>query len=146
MVLRGTDLAPFLIRQARSDPAVHGEEAAVGEVEDAGPEAVFELVGQGVLAVVVAADRGADPAEGRRADVRGDPQQRTGAVRGGAEPVFEHVAAGQLHRGAVDRGDLQALPQQADPEVRVRDGRVQLEQALHDLLAEQLPGLGERAA
>src|SRR5882762_5499670 len=48
------------------DPAVHGEEAAVGEVEDAGPEAVLELVCQGVLAVVVAADRGADPAEGRR--------------------------------------------------------------------------------
>jgi hypothetical protein len=128
------------------DPAVHGEEAAVGEAEDAGPEAVFELAGQGVLAVVVAADRGADPAGGRRADVRGDPQQRPGAVRGGAEPVFEHVVPGQLHRGAVDRGDLQALPPQADPGVRVRDGGVQLEQALHDLLAEQLPGLGERAA
>ena len=128
------------------DPAVHGEEAAVGEVEHAGPEAAFELVGQGVLAVVVAADRGADPAEGRGADVRGDPQQRPGAVRGGAELAFEHVVPGQLHRGAVDRGDLQALPQQADPEVRVRDGGVQLEQALHDLLAEQLPGLGERAA
>src|SRR6266567_3381963 len=49
------------------DPAVHGEEAAVGEVEDTGGEASFELVGQGVLALVVAADRGADPAEGRRA-------------------------------------------------------------------------------
>ena len=125
---------------------MHGEEAAVGEVEDAGPEAVFQLVCQGVLAVVVAADRGADPAEGRGADVRGDPQQRAGAVRGGAELAFEHAVPGQLHRGAVDGGDLHALPQQADPEVRVRDGRVQLEDPFHDLLAEQLPGLRERAA
>ena len=125
---------------------MHGEEAAVGEVEDAGREAVFELICQGVLAVVVAADRGAGPAEGGGADVGGDPQQRAGAVRGRAEPVFEHAVPGEFHRGAVDGGDLQALPQQADPEVRVGDGRVQLEHALHDLVAEQLPGLGERAA
>ncbi len=115
---------------------MHGEEAAVGEVEDTGGEASFELVGQGVLALVVAADRGADPAEGRGADVRGDPQQRTGAVRRAAEPVFEHAVPGQLHRGAVDRGDLQALPQQADPEVRVRHRRVQLEDPFHDLFPE----------
>ena len=75
-----------------------------------------------------------------------DPQQRPGAVRGGAEFAVEHVVPGEFHRGAVDRGDLQAFPQQADPEVRVRGGGVELEQALHDLLAEQFPGLGERAA
>jgi hypothetical protein len=140
--------APGQVGAGAGEPQepVHGEEAAVGEVQHSGPEAAFELVGQGVLAVVVAADRGADPAEGRGADVGGDPQQRPGAVRGGAELAVEHVVAGQLHRGAVDRGDLQALPPQADPEVRVRDGGVELEQALHDLLAEQLPGLGERAA
>jgi hypothetical protein len=74
------------------------------------------------------------------------PQQRPGAVRGDAEFAAGHVVASQLHRGAVDRGDLQALPQQADSEVRVRVGGVELEQALHYLLAEQLPGLGERAA
>ena len=106
-----------------------------------GSEAAFELVGQGVLAVVVAADRGADPAEGRGADVRGDPQHRPGALGGDAELAFQHLVPGQLHRGAVDRGDLQALPQQADPQVRVRDGRVQLEDPFHGLLAEQLPGL-----
>ena len=108
---------------------MHGEEAAVGEVEDAGREAVLQLVCQGVLAVVVAADRSADPAEGRGADVGGDPQQRAGAVRGGAELAFEHAVPGQLHRGAVDGGDLQALPQQADAEVRVGDGGVELEDA-----------------
>src|SRR5260370_27095689 len=58
------------------DPAVHGEEAAVGEVEDAGREAVLQLICQGVLVVVVAADRSADPPEGRGADGGGDPQQR----------------------------------------------------------------------
>ena len=73
-----------------------------------GPKAVFQLVGQGVLAVVVAADRGADPAEGRGADVRGDPQQRSGAVRGGAELALPARRSGELHRGAVDGGDLQA--------------------------------------
>ena len=51
---------------------------------------------RGVLAVVVAADRGAYPAEGRDADVRGDPQHRPGAVRGGAELAFEHVILGEL--------------------------------------------------
>jgi len=125
---------------------VHGEEAAVGEVEDAGREAVLQLICQGVLAVVVTADRGPYPAEGRGADVRGDPQQRAGAVRGRAELALEHAVPGQLHRGAVDGGDLHALPQQADPQVRVRDGRVKPENPFHDLLAEQLPGLGERAA
>ena len=134
---------PGQVSAAGGEPQepVHGEEAAVGEVEDAGREAVFELVCQGVLAVVVAADRGADPAEGRGADMRGDPQQRPGPVRRRAELAFQHAVAGQLHRGAVDRGDLQALPQQADPEVRVGHCGVELEQPLHDLLAEQLPGL-----
>ena len=127
--LRAVLDAPGQVSAGAGEPQepVHGEEAAVGEVEHAGPEAVLELVCQGVLAVVVAADRGADPAEGRGADVGGDPQQRAGALRGGAEFAVEHVVPGQLHRGAVDRGDLQALPQQADPEVRVRDGGVELE-------------------
>jgi hypothetical protein len=102
------------------------------------------VVCQGVLAVVVAADRGADPAEGRGPDVGGDPQQRCRAVRGGAELPRQHIIARELHRGAVDGGDLQLLPQQADAQVRVGDGRVQLEQPFHDLLAEQLPGLRER--
>ena len=121
-----------MIRQAssrrrwRTDPG-DGEEAAVGEVQHAGCEAAFQLVGQGVLPVVVAADRGADPAEGRGADVGGDPQQRAGAVRRDAELALQHAVPAQLHRGAVEGGDLQALPQQADPQVRVRDGGVELE-------------------
>jgi hypothetical protein len=73
-------------------------------------EGVLQLVCPGVLAVVVAADRGADPAEGRGADGRGDPQHRPGALSGGAELVFRHLVPGRFHRGAVDRGDLQALP------------------------------------
>jgi hypothetical protein len=46
-----------------------------------GREGPFQLVGQGVLAVVVAADLGADPPPGGGADVRGDPQQRPHAPR-----------------------------------------------------------------
>jgi hypothetical protein len=140
--------APGQVRAAGGEPQepVHGEEPAVGEIEHSRTEAVFQLVSEGVLAVVVAADRGAGPAEGGSADVGGDPQQRPGAVGGDAEFAVEHAVAGQFHRGAVDRGDLQALPQQADPGVRVRDGGVELGQPLHDLLAEQFPGLRERTA
>ncbi|MFI5086744.1 MAG: hypothetical protein ACHP7K_12525, partial [Actinomycetales bacterium] len=65
---------------------MHGEEAAVGEVEDAGREAVLQLIRQGVLAVVVAADRSADPPEGRGADVGGDPQQRAAPSAGVPNP------------------------------------------------------------
>jgi hypothetical protein len=78
--------------------------------------------------------------------VRDGPQQRPGAVRGRAELAFQDVVAGQLHRGAVDGGDLQALPQGRDPQLRVGAGRVQLEDLPHDLLAQQPAGLGERAA
>ena len=63
---------------------------------------------------------------------------------GHPEYVGEDVVPEQLHRGAVQRGDLQSLPQPRNAEVRVAAGGVQLEQAAHDLLAEQRAGLGER--
>src|SRR5258708_11937143 len=67
-VLSGTDFAPFLTRQARCASAAENrmkrsmeKNPRVGEVEDARPEGGFQLIGQGVLAVVVAAGRGGDP-------------------------------------------------------------------------------------
>ncbi len=64
-VLKGTDFAPFVTRHRRcapeaekQDPAVHGEEPAVGEVQLPRPEVLFQFVGQGVLPVEVAADDG----------------------------------------------------------------------------------------
>ncbi len=78
--------------------------------------------------------------------MRRDPQQRPGAVAGNPERAGEDVVPGQFHRGAVQRGDLQPLPQPLDAGARVAARRVQLEQAAHDLLAEQAPGLGERRA
>ena len=151
MILSGTDFAPFLTRQARWAPRAENRRKRSMEKKPRsarlsmpGPNDFLQLVSQGVLAVVVAADRGADPAEGRGPDVGGDPQQRFRAVSGGAELACQHVVARELHGGAVDGGDLQLLPQQADAEVGVGDGGVQLEQPLHDQLAEQLAGLRER--
>jgi hypothetical protein len=126
------------------DPPVHGEEPAIGEIDDPGRERPGQLVGERVLPVVVAADGGGDPAAGRGADVRGDPQQRPGPVPGRAERVGERAVPGQLHGGAVHRGDLQALPQDGDAELGVGAGGVELEDLLHGVLAEQLAGLGER--
>ena len=128
------------------DPPVHGEEAAVGEVDDAGTEGPGQVVGQRVLPVEVAADRGGDPPPGGGADMRRDPQQRPGPVRGDPEHVREHVVPEQLHRGAVQRGDLQPLPQPCDAQLRIAARGVQLEQAAHDLVAEERAGLGERGA
>jgi len=81
------------------------------------PEAVFRAGRQGVLAVVVAADRGADPAE---VAVRtcAVTAAADGRRRGGAEPVFEHVAAASSIV-VPSSGDLQALPPQPIPS-RVR--------------------------
>jgi hypothetical protein len=93
---------------------------------------------------VVAAGRRGGPAAGRGADVRGDPQQGPGAVPGRAGRGGERVVAGQLHGGAVRRGDLQALPQGGEAELGVGAGGVELEDLLHGVLAEQLAGLGER--
>ena len=151
--MNGTDFAPFLTRQARCaprrgepDPPVHGEEPPVGQVDDPGGERGFQLVGQGVLTVVVAADRGGDPPAGPGAHVRGDPQLRLGAPGRHPERVRELVVTEQLDRGAVQAGGLHAVPGRADAQLQVGAGGVQLEDAAHHLLAQQGAGLGQRRA
>ena len=52
----------------------------------------------------------------------------------------------QLGGGAVERGDLQLMPQLPDPEFRVRAGRVGLERPAGDVLAGPHPGLRQRRA
>jgi hypothetical protein len=84
-----------------------------------------------------------DPAPAGGAHVRDGPQQRPGAVRGRAELAFRRDVPGQLHRGVVDGGDVQALPQGRDPRLRVGAGRVQLEDLPQGLLAQQPAGLGD---
>jgi hypothetical protein len=89
-------------------PAVHGEEAAVGEVQLAGAERVLQLIRQRVLAVEVAADDGGAPPAGARVQQPDQAQQRPRA--GGGDPEFfrERGVAEQFQGGAVDLGDLQA--------------------------------------
>ena len=103
MVLNGTDFAPFLTRQARwapragePDPPVHGEEPAVGQVKDPGGERGLQLVGQGVLPVMVAADRGGDPPPG--------PGARR-ARRSAAPPLIDD----RDHKWVVGRAELADL-------------------------------------
>ena len=123
-VLKGTDFAPFLTRQARSaplrrtQPPVHGEEPAVGQVQHPGPNVASSWSARR------SRRRGSRRARRRStgrcgAHVRGGPQQRPRAVRGRAERVFQHAVPGQFHRGAVQRGDLQALPQHGDAQLSV---------------------------
>jgi site-specific DNA recombinase len=71
---------PGQVRAGRGepDPPVHGEEPAVGQVDDPRGERGFQLVCQGVLPVVVAAGRSGDPPAGPGAHVRGDPDLRLG--------------------------------------------------------------------
>ena len=78
--------------------------------------------------------------------MRGDAQLRLGPARGHPERLRQLSVAEQLHRGAVDRGDLHPVPGHADAQVRVGAGGIDLEDAPHHLLAQQDPGLGQRRA
>ena len=128
------------------DPPVHGEEPAVGQVEDPGGERGFQLIGQGVLPVQVAADRRGDPPPGPGAHMRGDPDLRLGPPGRHPERVRELVVIEQLDRGAVHPGGLHAVPGRADAQVQVGAGGIELEDAPHHLLAQQGAGPGQRRA
>ena len=130
--------------RGEAQPPVHGEEPAVGQVEDPGGERVLQLISQRVLPVVVAADRGGDPAAGRGAHVRRYPQLRLGPPGRHPERPGQLIVAEQLDGGAVDRGGFHPVPGRAGAQVRVAAGGVDLEDAPHRLLPEQDPGLGQR--
>lgn len=129
----------------RREEPFHRGEPAVGDVDHPGPEGVQKPVGQLVLALVIGARFRGDPAAAGGADVPDDPQQGAPSLAGGPEFAVQGVVAVQFRRGAVDRGDFQAVPQGAQPHVRVGGFRVDLEQAAHGVLAEPLPGLGQGA-
>jgi hypothetical protein len=124
----------------------HRREAPVGEVHHPAPQGAEETVGELVLALVIGADLSGGPAAAGHADVPDDPQQRTARFRGGPEFAGQRVVTVQFQRGAVERGDLQAVPQRSQPELRAARLRADLEQAPHGVLPEPLPGLGQRAA
>ncbi len=63
-----------------------------------------QVVDQGVLAVVVAADRGADPPPGPGADVGDDAELGLGAARGHPERIGQLVVAEQFRRRAIEGG------------------------------------------
>ena len=111
-----------------------------------GGERGFQLIGQGVLPVEVAADRRGDPPAGPGAHMRGDPEHRLGPPGRHPERVRELVVIEQLDRGAVHAGDLHAVPGRADAQVQVGAGGVELEDAPHNLLAQQGAGPGQRRA
>ena len=71
------------------DAAVHGEEAAVGEVQLPGAERVLQPVCQGVLPVEVAADDGGLPPAGAGVQQADEAQQRPRAGGGDAELLRE---------------------------------------------------------
>jgi len=137
--LRAVPGPPGQVGAARGepDPPIHGEEPAVSQAEDPGGERALQLISQGVLPVVVAADGGGDPAAGPGARVRGDPDLRLGAARGHPERVRELSVIEQLDGGAVHAGGLHAVPGRADARLHVATGRVQLEDLPHDLLTQQ---------
>jgi hypothetical protein len=126
------------------DPPVHGEEPAVGQVDDPRGERGFQLICQRVLPIVVAAGRGGDPPAGSGAHVRGDPDLRLGAPGRHPERLRELVVVKQLDRGAVHAGGLHPVPGRASTQLQVGAGRVQLEDPPQDLLAQQHAGLGQR--
>ena len=127
-----------------AEPPVHGEEAAVGEAELAGPERAFELVGEGVLAVVVAADRGGLPPHRPCLQQCDQPQLGMPAALGDAELRGQFRAVEQVQGGAVEDDQLQA---ERRPALRQRDvvpRGVELEGPSHRLLAEPGAALRER--
>jgi hypothetical protein len=150
--LRGQALLPVLpapdqvsAGRCRRDIPLHGRESPVGEVHHPAAEGPKEPAGELVLALVISARFRGDPAAAGHPDVPDDPQQRAAGLAGGTELAGQGVAAVQFQRGAVDRGGLQAVPQGAQPQVRVARFRVDLEQAAQRVLAEPLPGLGQGA-
>jgi len=87
------------------------------------------VLGQLVLALMISTGLRGDPAAAGHADVPDDPQQRAAGLAGGPELAGQRLVPVQLQRGAVERGDLQAAPQDAQPEPGVACFRVDLEQA-----------------
>ncbi len=128
------------------DPPVHGEEPPVGEVEHAFPQRAGQVIDQGVLPVVVAADRRADPPPGPGADVRDDAELGLGAARGHPERLRQLVVIEQLRRRAIEGGGLHPVPGRPDAQLDVGAGGVQLERPPHHLLPQQGPGLRQRRA
>jgi len=116
----------------------------VGQVDDPGSERGLQVIGQGVLSVKVAADRGVDPAAGPGADVRDDPDLRFGAACGHPERLRQLIVVEYLDGGAVDPGGLHPVPGRADSQLQVGAGGVGLEDLPHDLLAQHCAGLGQR--
>ena len=105
--LRAVLDAPQQVRAGAGEPepAVHGEEAAVGEVELTRAERGSQAVCQGVLAVEVAADDGGPPPAGARVQQPDQPEQRFRAGRGGAELIGEQRVIEQFQGRAVDLGE-----------------------------------------
>ena len=111
------------------------------------PNAAFQLVCQGVLPVVVAADRGGRSTGGWRCGR--SATSRSSGVRRRRAPRTRRPARRCCPAPAVVPSiavTSRPVPQQADAQVRVGPGRVQLERSLRAVLAGPLPGLGERAA
>src|SRR5579859_6106197 len=137
---------PAQLRPGGGEPQepVHGEEAAVGEVERAGCQRGFQLVCQGVLPVVVAADGGGGPPVRSGAD-QGDEAEH-GVLPAGGHPErgVQLVIGVQRGGSAVERGDLHPVPQLPGAQLRAGPGRVQLERPARDLLAGPRPGLRQR--
>ena len=144
--LRAVPDPPAQLRPGRGEPQepVHGEEPPAGEVQHARCQRGLQLICQGVLPVVIAADRGGDP------PVRGGPDQRDQAqhrvLPAGRHPERggQLVIAVQGGGGPAGRGDLQPVPQLAGAQFRVGAGRVQLERSPRDVLAGPCPGLRQR--
>jgi hypothetical protein len=90
--------APQQVRAGAGEPdeAVHGEEAAVGEVQLLRTGRVLQLVSQGVLPVEVAADDDGPPPPGAGVQQPGGPQQRLGASGRNAEFLREQWVVEQF--------------------------------------------------
>ena len=106
----------------------------------------FQLVSQGVLPVVVAADGGGGPPVRGGADQRDEAQHWVLPAGGHPERGVQLVIGVQRGGSAVERGDLHPVPQLPDAQLRVRAGRVQLERPARDVLAGPRPGLRQRRA
>ena len=102
-------------RHQRSDLAIHASEACQGQITGAEGDAqrAFQLVCQGVLAVVVPADCGGLPPPRPGLQVRDQPDLRLGAALGHPELLRQHRIA--EHLGGVPSKTVSSRPNAVPP-------------------------------
>ena len=154
MVLNGTDLAPFLTRQARCAPRAENrihrsmeKNPRSAVLRSPAGERLLQLIGQSVLPVQVAADRGGDPAAGARCARA--PRCAASAWSRPWAPRTRSASSSLLNSSMVVPSiAVTSIWCQAEPVPRSASARAASISKItaHRLLVQQDPGLGQRRA